>query len=142
MSRPPCLGIQKDVNKSYDLTRRWNTAAVVTDDSVVLGPDDVGPEAGMPVMEGKCVLFKAFGDVDAVPLCIGSKDVDGIVKAMSEVWKPFWAPNLAHFYGRILRQTHLFRIISLIPALRLFRHSQVLSRIGPVDKVAYKPFLW
>ena len=78
----PCLEIQKDVNKSYDLTRRWNTCLVVTDGTAVLGLGDIGPEAGMPVMEGKCVLFKEFGDVDALPICIKSKDVDEIVNTV------------------------------------------------------------
>ncbi len=78
----PCLEIQKDVEKSYDLTRRWNTCLVVTDGTAVLGLGDIGPEAGMPVMEGKCVLFKAFGDVDAFPLCVKSKDVDEIVNTI------------------------------------------------------------
>ena len=85
----PCLEIQKDINKSYDLTRRWNMAAVITDGSAVLGLGDIGPEAGMPVMEGKCVLFKAFGDVDAVPLCVKTQDVDEFVNAvylMSGSW--------------------------------------------------------
>ena len=78
----PCLEIQKDISKSYDLTRRWNTCLVVTDGTAVLGLGDIGPEAGMPVMEGKCVLFKAFGDVDAFPICIKSKDVDEIVNTV------------------------------------------------------------
>ena len=85
----PCLEIQKDPSKSYALTRRWNMAAVITDGSAVLGLGDIGPEAGMPVMEGKCVLFKAFGDVDAVPLCVRTKDVDEFVNAvylMSGSW--------------------------------------------------------
>ena len=70
--------LQKDIEKSYELTRRWNTVAVITDGTAVLGLGDIGPEAGMPVMEGKCALFKAFGDVDAFPICIRSKDVDEI----------------------------------------------------------------
>lgn len=90
----PCLEIQKDVNKSYELTRRWNLCAVITDGSAVLGLGDIGPEAGMPVMEGKCVLFKAFGDVDAIPLCIKSKDVDTIVETIYLLSGSFGGINL------------------------------------------------
>lgn len=90
----PCLAIQQDVDKSYELTARWNTVAVVTDGSAVLGLGDIGPEAGMPVMEGKCVLFKAFGDVDAIPLCIRSKDVDEIVQTVSLLAGSFGGVNL------------------------------------------------
>lgn len=90
----PCLEIQKDPEKSYTLTRRWNTCAVVTDGSAVLGLGNIGPEAGMPVMEGKCVLFKAFGDVDAVPICIKSNDVDTIVDTVYNISGSFGGINL------------------------------------------------
>ena len=90
----PCLEIQKDVNKSYELTRRWNMCLVVTDGSAVLGLGNIGPEAGMPVMEGKCVLFKAFGDVDAFPLCIKSNDVDEIVNTIYMISCSFGGVNL------------------------------------------------
>ena len=90
----PCLEIQKDVNKSFELTRRWNTVAVVTDGTAVLGLGDIGPEAGMPVMEGKCVLFKAFGGVDAIPLCIRSHDVDEIVNTVRLLSGSFGGVNL------------------------------------------------
>ena len=79
----PCLEIQKDLEKSYELTRRWNLCAVITDGSAVLGLGDIGPEAGMPVMEGKCVLFKAFGNVDAFPLCVKTHDVDEFVNTVA-----------------------------------------------------------
>ncbi|HIS64690.1 MAG TPA: NAD-dependent malic enzyme [Candidatus Avoscillospira avistercoris] len=90
----PCLEIQKDVNKSYDLTRRHNLCAVITDGSAVLGLGDIGPEAGMPVMEGKCVLFKAFGDVDAFPLCVKTKDVDEFVNTVYMISGSFGGINL------------------------------------------------
>lgn len=90
----PCLEIENDPEKSYDLTRRWNMCAVVTDGSAVLGLGDIGPEAGMPVMEGKCVLFKSFGDVDAFPLCIKSNDVDEIVNTVYMISGSFGGINL------------------------------------------------
>lgn len=90
----PCLEIQKNVNESYELTRRWNTVAVVTDGTAVLGLGDIGPEAGMPVMEGKCLLFKEFGGVDAIPLCIRSKNVDEIVNTVALLAGSFGGVNL------------------------------------------------
>ena len=90
----PCLEIQKDLSKSYTLTRRWNMAAVITDGSAVLGLGNIGPEAAMPVMEGKCVLFKEFADVDAFPLCVDSNDVDTIVETVKNISKSFGGINL------------------------------------------------
>lgn len=90
----PCLEIQKDYNKSWELTRRWNMAAVITDGSAVLGLGDIGPEAGMPVMEGKCVLFKEFGGVDAFPLCVRTKDVDEFVQTVYNISGSFGGINL------------------------------------------------
>ncbi len=90
----PCLEIQKDPELSYELTGRWNTVAVITDGTAVLGLGDIGPEAGMPVMEGKCVLFKEFGNVDAIPLCIRSKDTDEIVRTVSLLAGSFGGVNL------------------------------------------------
>ena len=90
----PCLEIQKDLEKSYELTRRWNLCAVITDGSAVLGLGDIGPEAGMPVMEGKCVLFKAFGDVDAFPLCVRTHDVDEFVNTVALISGSFGGVNL------------------------------------------------
>ncbi|MCR5746410.1 MAG: NAD-dependent malic enzyme [Lachnospiraceae bacterium] len=90
----PCLEIQKDIDKSYTLTRRHNLCAVITDGTAVLGLGDIGPEAGMPVMEGKCVLFKSFGDVDAFPLCVKSKDVDEIVNTIALISGSFGGINL------------------------------------------------
>ena len=90
----PCLEIHKDPEKSFELTGRWNTVTVITDGTAVLGLGDIGPEAGMPVMEGKCLLLKAFGDVDAIPLCIRSKDVDDIVNTIRLLTGSFGGINL------------------------------------------------
>ncbi|MBR2282286.1 MAG: NAD-dependent malic enzyme [Spirochaetales bacterium] len=90
----PCLEIQKDINKSYELTIRWNMCAVITDGSAVLGLGDIGPEAGMPVMEGKCVLFKAFGNVDAFPICVKTKDVDEFVQTVYNISGSLGGVNL------------------------------------------------
>ena len=90
----PCLAIKEDYNKSFELTRRWNTVAVITDGTAVLGLGDIGPEAGMPVMEGKCVLFKEFGGVDAIPICLRTKDVDEIVETVYNISGSFGGINL------------------------------------------------
>ena len=90
----PCLEIQKDIDKSYELTRRWNLCAVISDGTAVLGLGDIGPEAGMPVMEGKCVLFKSFGNVDAFPLCVKTKDVDEFVDTVYNISGSFGGINL------------------------------------------------
>lgn len=90
----PCMAIHEDKEKSFDLTRRWNTVPVITDGTAVLGLGDIGPEAGMPVMEGKCALFKTFGDVDAFPLCIGSKDTEEIIKTIKLLAGSFGGINL------------------------------------------------
>ena len=96
----PCLAIHEDTQLSYELTRRWNLVAVITDGSAVLGLGDIGPEAAMPVMEGKCVLFKAFGNVDAFPLCIQSKDIDTIVETIYQISGGFGAINLEDIAAR------------------------------------------
>ena len=90
----PCMAIHDDVNKSFDLTRRWNTVPVITDGSAVLGLGNIGPEAGMPVMEGKCALFKAFGNVDAFPICISSQDTEDIIKTVKLIAGSFGGINL------------------------------------------------
>ena len=103
----PCLEIQKDINRSYDLTRRHNMCAVITDGSAVLGLGDIGPEAGMPVMEGKCVLFKSFGDVDAFPLCVKTKDVDEFVNTVALISGSFGGINLEEIERKLKERTDI-----------------------------------
>ena len=90
----PCMAIHDDVGKSFELTRRWNTVPVITDGTAVLGLGDIGPEAGMPVMEGKCALFKAYGDVDAYPICLRTKDTEEIIKTVKIMAGSFGGINL------------------------------------------------
>jgi len=131
----PCLEIQKDVNKSYELTRRWNTVAVITDGTAVLGLGDIGPEAGMPVMEGKCVLFKAFGDVDAIPLCVRSKSVDEIVSCVSLLLGSFGGVNLEDISSpRCFEIERRLKEVSDIPIFHDDQHgTAVISLAGLIN---------
>ena len=119
----PCLEIQKDISKSYDLTRRHNLCAVITDGSAVLGLGDIGPEAGMPVMEGKCVLFKAFGNVDAFPLCIKTQDVDEFVQTVYNISGSFGGINLEDIAAPIFHDdqhgTAIITLAGLLNALKV-----------------------
>ena len=119
----PCLEIQKDISKSYVYTNRWNTCLVVTDGTAVLGLGDIGPEAGMPVMEGKCVLFKEFGNVDAFPLCIKSKDVDEIVNTIYLISGSCGGVNLEDIAAP--RCFEIFRFSMMISMERLLLRWQV-----------------
>lgn len=123
----PCLKIKEDINKSYDLTRRWNTVAVVTDGTAVLGLGDIGPEAGMPVMEGKCILFKEFGDVDAIPLCIRSKDVDEIVHNIALLSGSFGGINLEDISApRCFEIEEKLKAVSDIPVFHDDQHGTAI----------------
>ena len=127
----PCLEIQKDVEKSFDLTRRWNMCLVVTDGTAVLGLGDIGPEAGMPVMEGKCVLFKTFGDVDAFPLCIKSKDVDEIVKTIHLISGSFGGVNLEDISApRCFEIERRLKVICDIPIVHDDQHGTAVVTLA------------
>ena len=127
----PCLEIQKDVEKSYELTRRHNLCLVVTDGSAVLGLGDIGPEAGMPVMEGKCVLFKAFGDVDAFPLCIKSHDVDEIVNTIYLISGMPSEPRASDIIPIAVFSLFLSLAATVYPSWRA-------SRIRPAEALRYE----
>ena len=124
----PCLEIQKDPLQSYELTRRWNMCAVITDGTAVLGLGDIGPEASMPVMEGKCVLFKSFGDVDAFPLCVDSKDVDTFVNTVAMIHKSFGGINLEDISAPRLGKSE--RPVETTAAPAAFASSGKISGIG------------
>lgn len=129
----PCLEIQKDVNKSYELTRRWNLVAVVTDGTAVLGLGDIGPEAGMPVMEGKCVLFKTFAGVDAFPLCIRSKDTDEIVRTISLLAGSFGGINLEDIAApRCFEIERKLKEVCDIPIFHDDQHGTAIVCLGAV----------
>ena len=129
----PCLEIQKDISKSYELTRRWNTVAVITDGTAVLGLGDIGPEAGMPVMEGKCVLFKAFGGVDAIPLCVRSKDPDEIVHAVSLFLGSFGGVNLEDIGApRCFEIVRKLKAVSDIPIFHDDQHGTAVVCLAAV----------
>lgn len=138
----PCLEIQKDISKSYELTRRWNTVAVITDGTAVLGLGDIGPEAGMPVMEGKCALFKSFGGVDAIPLCIRSKDPDEFVHCVSLLLGSFGGVNLEDISApRCFEIEEKLKKISDIPIFHDDQHgTAVITLAGLMNalKVVHK----
>lgn len=123
----PCLEIQRDYNKSFELTRRWNMVAVITDGTAVLGLGDIGPEAGMPVMEGKCALFKEFADVDAFPLCVRSKDVDEIVRTIYLISGSFGGINLEDISApRCFEIEHKLKEICDIPVFHDDQHGTAI----------------
>ena len=119
----PCLEIQKDINKSYELTRRWNMCAVITDGSAVLGLGDIGPEAGMPVMEGKCVLFKEFGDVDAFPLCVKTQLTNLLTQLLSSV------EVLVESILKILQLQDVLKLKENSKKKQIFRFSTMTSMV-------------
>ena len=129
----PCLEIQKDVNKSYELTRRWNLCAVITDGSAVLGLGDIGPEAGMPVMEGKCVLFKEFAGVDAFPLCVRTKDVDELVRTIYLISGSFGGINLEDIAApRCFEVERRLKEICDIPVFHDDQHGTAIACLAAV----------